>query len=149
MRLHEISSTGFYIGSKTKLPIGQVLNGRPPQHVDPEEHWVEDVLEMYRPSACLSRNKSVYMVNSPDAELIDQVGGYSNFIYEVMPSDPVERNDVQIWGEIYSWAFEANPQDDIPKEVVELAKIYWAGDSLGEPKWELRCPSIKIIKKVH
>lgn len=135
----------LYHGSRRKFPVGFVLKPNRSRG-DPEERAVEKILEYYRPKNKLSRQQSVYFVDTPDPDSIERAGGYSDYIYEVS-ADYVEKNDVSWWAEILNGG--AYDFLDGNKEALlwckEAAEAYWAGKPSVKPHWEYRAPEGKII----
>ena len=137
----------YFHGSREKLAIGTILNPMSEYDNDVEVLLVEKVLENFRPTDCIPRNKSVYMVSDPDPDLIDRAGGYSNFIYQVKPQGKIEKNDVHWWAKILDNIYDENhlSRNFISEYLKKMAINYWAGNASNRPTWEYRCESAIIV----
>jgi hypothetical protein len=138
----------YYIGTGRTFRKGTILVGRPPQHDDADSLETEEAFEEYRPPAALSRLESVYMVTTPDPDLIERAGAASaKHVYEVEPIGPVVRNDVGWWPVVYDWRAE-------PEVARQSAESYFDGEPCateapGVPDlWEYRAKALRIVRKV-
>lgn len=150
LNIVESKELKFFHGSRNPLKTGVVLL---PQNnlFDNEEILVEYVLEKFRPKESLPRHESVYMVDKPDADLIDKVGGYSAYIYEVEPAGKVEKNDVSWWNKIYQHSLGEDyiSHSYISPILSTMARNYWAGVASDKPSWEYRSKSAIIKNKIN
>lgn len=157
MRWHEIteSETALFWGSRSEFPLGETIVGRKITHHDAESKWVEKVFEQYRNAQYLNRNLSVFLVDSPDPDLIEKAGGYADHIYQMVPQGKIERNDVQWWAQVYSFALEfkhAEPGPEraaILKQIAPLVENYFTGSASDQPIWEYRVRKAVIEKKIR
>lgn len=139
----------YYHGSKKRFKDGLVLLPQSDGYLHSNDEMIvqtETILEQYRPTGCLRRSDSVFMVSDP-AE-IDSAGGYIDYVYLVKPQGKIERNNLSWYSEIgnYLW-------DDInDPEVKQLAENYWNGVPYKNEEnslWEYRASSAQIIKLVE
>lgn len=147
----ETKQKTFFHGSKKRLVPGTKL--RPGvSHSEQEEKAVEEILEHFRPEICLPRAQSVFLVEYPDADLIERVGGYATFIYEVLPLRPFEKNDVHWWAEILlSGAYDYADGDTsilADATVKKIANAYWAGTASDHPAWEIRSSGAQVLREI-
>src|SRR5574343_1089744 len=133
MNLVENEQRRYFHGSRKKINIGDVLSANRPR-LEPEEKSVEMILERYRPAHCLPRHQSIFMVDTPDSDLIERAGGYSNHIYEIRPQGKVERNDVHWWamilneGAIDVFYGNEDEKNDALNACRPFAESYWKGE---------------------
>ena len=140
MRIYRIAAKKFYHGSQNEFPVGFVLLPQTEGYVHQEKHF-EDRIEKYRPPNKISRFDAVFMTSNPNN--CEPAGGYSDFIYEVVPNGQVDRSDLAWYSEaeIYLEATE--------NEVKECAINYWNGVPFKNPsnsQWEYRARSATIIR---
>ena len=150
MKLQEINNTHIlYHGSKKQFPIGFILKPQPGFNYEPEEKAVERILEYFRPPSKLNRKQSVYLVEKPDHNLIERVGGDADYIYEVSVNS-FEKNDVHWWAEILdNGAIDfMDGNKDALKWCKDMALSYWNGSPSSKPSWEFRSPFAKIIRNI-
>ena len=174
MRLLEITSQKtLYHGSPQKLKVGKAYRVR---------HWktldqggattaVEAVIEKYRPTKSIARNKTFYMIDSFGESALDLVGASTKYIYAVEPIGRLERHDLQWLNDIdsimmkddsffdgrdlptsYSWQMPPIYKSEIPETIEMLAKNYWSGAEYPYKDWshwEYLSPSFKIIKLIN
>jgi hypothetical protein len=146
MRLFEITKH-YYHGSKKLFSVGLTLTPMKDGYAESDDEdttMVENILNKYKPSLALSRQDSIFMVDTPDPDLIEKMGGYADHIYEVIPAGTVYKNDLRWYGELSSIIWK---EDDM--EAKKLALGYWSGKSFdGNPHFEYRAKSATINKEV-
>jgi hypothetical protein len=149
MLIEEINPRILYHGSKILISVGTILSPRRSKKL-PEEIAVESILEHFRPKHMLPRSKCVYMVDEPNEDLLDRVGGYHTYIYQTLPIGEVEKNDVAWWGYILTnGALDYQLGDtEVLRELQEPALNYWNSISSQRPTWEYRSPTAKVIKRI-
>ena len=134
------NNIALYHGSMSEFPIGFELLPQEDGYVHDEGSKIdEDFLEKFRPSDKLSRFKSVYLID--DIDLIEDAGGYEDFIYEVSYDYISEKSDL-------AWYSEMSMAEDMDRKE-ECAKNYWSGiifEELDYSLFEYRVPSAKIIR---
>lgn len=160
MRMREIidlvesEATALFHGSRAVLKVGDRLVAKRPR-LDPEERAVEAVLEHFRPDGCLPRHASIFLVDRPDGDLIERVGGYADHIYQVEPQGPVERNDVRWWAVILNeGALDVAHGSKAERAEAlaacrPLAEAYWRGEASDNPAWEYRAAGGRIVRIVE
>lgn len=146
--IESTTNSVLFHGSRTDIEIGTVLTGRPIKHTDRESKLVEAVLEHYRPKNCLPRNQSVFMVDTPDIDVIEKVGGYADYIFSVQPLGNVEKNDVFWWAQIYSLAEDSKSLDELKNRAATDANNYWSGEPSRRTRWEYRTDKAKVMQMV-
>ncbi|WP_415913214.1 hypothetical protein [Neptuniibacter sp. QD37_11] len=106
---------------------------------------LEFLFEEERPFCCIPRHAAVYL--SPNPDLIDPAGGYTDVIYEVQPLTPVEFSDL-------AWYTEAQQHLEVGE--TEQAKLcaakYWKGlpySDLSQSCPEIRCGSAMVTHVVE
>lgn len=135
----------YYHGSIKPLKIGTILI---PKHESTMIHKgdiLEEVLEKYRPKNKLSRFDAIFMVDNPND--IDNVGGYTDYIYTVQPGNKVEKSDLAWYSEV-----EIILSEDRNNETgIKLAaKNYWSGVQYYNKSmsvYEYRTESAKVIQE--
>jgi hypothetical protein len=115
-----------------------------------ETKWIEEFMEKHRVEGCLSRFESVFMADN--SEDIDNLGGYTDFIYIVRPVDGyAEKSDLS-WYTKASMLIGDYPSKDIPEHILDQAKgyaeNYWSGKSSENPVWEYRCLEAAIVTEL-
>lgn len=135
----------FYHGSINEMAIGVFLRAQPNGYVQTtEDQELEALMESCRPEDKISRNDAVYFTN--DIELIEPLGGYSDFIYEVEPIGDYSRHDL-------AWYSEAQTRLDNGdmKGAEEAARKYWSGEqfhNLSRSAYEYLCGEAEILEEV-
>lgn len=149
------NTTKYYHGSKSPYKIGTTLHGRPIQHSDEESQWTETILEHTKPHTQLSRNKAVFMVNEPNIDTIEKVGGYPNYIYELTPLNNISQHDTHWWTEIYQYAISYNSTTNtelklqMTNDINQLAHNYWYSIPSHNPTWEYLTASATISNLIN
>lgn len=146
----------YFWGSRTPFNIGTVLKARMPKHHDRASARVDQLLTMFKAPSIEVGRACVYLVDAPDADLIERAGGYSNYIYEVVPHGPVYRRDVGWWSRILMEVEAGHPplsrsaeyQAWADSEVRPLATAYWDGTASERPIWEFCTASVTIAAQI-
>lgn len=148
IKLNPPSKLRYYHGSKHPLKLGTVLAPIPDGYVQmqykvhgDEDNWIEVALEQLRPEDKLSRLESVFLIASegaPNPDLINLAGGYTDYIYEVVPKEPVEASDLYY----YSRAIDA-----LGRVRAKHIADYWAGTKSRSKRSliEYRAPSAVVV----
>ena len=130
----------LYHGSVKEFPIGFELLPQTDSYVNSEDtKYEEDIIEKYRPLDKLSRKESVFLVDDPD--LIEDAGGYDDYIYEVSYDSIPEKSDL-------AWYTEISMTDD-ESLIEEYAKNYWSGVKFTNSEYSLfeyRVPKAKTLR---
>lgn len=134
----------YFHGSYTELPVGTTMTGRGDQY---EQDWINAdfycALERYRPDGLLPHKHAVFMVDTPDN--VDSAGGGTEWIFEVQPSGPITRHDLN-WSTRISKLISNGRQID-SNEIKLAATSYWNGLPLGDdPLWEYIAPAATILR---
>lgn len=134
----------FYHGSYDALDVGTVMKGRGEAY---EATWMEagfySILERYRPEGCLAHKDAVFMVSEIDD--IDNVGGATDWILEVLPGGPVSKHDVNWCSEISCLTSDGFDIDS--SEIRHAAEQYWNGvPHANESVWEYLTASVTVLK---
>jgi len=147
----------LYHGSRERFPIGFVLKPHLPK-LEPEEAAVEKVLEHVRAHdrrfvCSLPRSKSVYLVDTPDVDLIERAGGRATHVYEV-DATCVEKNDAHWWAEIlsngaYDYTAGAATFQQLLGWTHKYGLSYWLGRASDRPLWEYRARSAHVVAVVR
>jgi hypothetical protein len=149
MKLYEIYGVRYYHGSKTKFSVGDILTpqsegyvmGSGLDHSELEAHMrLEQAMEDYRPASAVPRQKAVFMVTDP--EDIDYAGGYTDFIYEVVPLGPVTKANLHWYSALNNYVFD---EDVDPEVVKKLASQYWNATPSKHSLFEYLTPAARII----
>lgn len=133
----------LFHGSMDQLAVGTVLRGRGDDYA---KAWSSTdfykVLEQNRPQAYLPHAQAVFAVSDPDD--IDLAGGGTEWIFELEPTGPVSRHDLNWSSEISCLLSDGLRPDSV--EVRNAAFNYWAGiPHPNESVWEYLIPEAKII----
>ncbi len=148
----------YYHGSTHLFPVGFVLLPQQDRWICCQQVDNEQFLEKYRPQNKISRGKAVYLVISPDPDIIESAGGYSNYVYEVDPITRVEKSDLQ-WYTLINMYLDFDPDIIVLSQLnltmkdtlIMYAKNYWRGIKHTDTDmslFEFRTPAAKIIKQV-
>ena len=174
MRLLELTIPKIlYHGSPSPLKIGKAYRVR---------HWsttnqggttkdVEAILEKYRPTKSIARNKAFYMIDTFAINTLELTGASTKYVYAVEPIGRVERHDLQWLNDIdsimikgtdffghedipisYSWHMTPIHDFEVPETIEMLAKNYWSGEKYPYKDWshwEYLSPSFRILKLIH
>jgi hypothetical protein len=151
----------YFHGSSKKHDLGNVITAKQ-KNSDFKFKYSnieESILEILRPSNCISRLNCLFMADNPD--IILELGGNVKFIYEVKPIDAVDASNL-FW---LSVAF--NFEEEIRNECILK---YWNGIDVSiddiiyfsEPEedeseelervnelWEYRTKAFFIIEKIN
>lgn len=145
----------YYVGSRRELTPGSKLHGRAPDHGSGDDvdevasRRVEALFETHRPVPALSRMKSVYMVDTADADLIERAGGRADHIYEVSPVGSVSRNDVGWWPAMFDEAMAETEGLADETAIGKIARSYFAGEARdAQPTWEYRASEVVVLREV-
>jgi hypothetical protein len=158
MRLCE-SMTVLYHGSKRRFRVGTVLRAQRygyahasgfPAFEKRVITMCEDFLEKFRPADAIPRRSALFMVDDP--AIIDEVGGYEDYVYQVEPIGPVTRCNLYWYSNLdgYCMNLDGRPDRADMYDVAIIAKAYWAAapNDLDEPhrdQIEYLAQSAKII----
>lgn len=144
----------FFWGSRKPFRVGQILQGRTPRHTDSASRKVEALFRMIPVDDPFKRD-CVYMVTTPDSDLIERAGGYANFIYQLEPQGEVRRYDVSWWAKVLSESEGGPParkideyQHWVSQEIAPLVLAYYQGKATERPNWEYCCASARIVADV-
>ncbi len=105
---------------------------------------LENLFELYRPSDKIPRSKSVFI--SDNIDMIDNLGGYTDAIYEVIP-DIVEQSDL-------AWYTEAELaiEDSNLNKAIDCIHNYWNGSPFYDSDYscfEYRTNKATIINLIE
>jgi hypothetical protein len=151
----------YYHGSKKYFKPGFVLMPQPDGYltgddVDPISKQMvlstEAMLETFRPPSILPRRMSVFMVGSPNRDLILRAGGYADYIYEVEPLSRVFRSNLYWYGEIFKQSLDLSerPKQEWPEEIRTMAMNYWSGAPSGTRyAVEWRTGSARVVRLIE
>ena len=134
----------YFHGSMDRLGIDFVLRGRGDAYI---ESWSGTdfycALESLRPHYCLPHSQAVFAVADPGE--VDLAGGGTDWIFELEPSGPVSRHDLNWSSEISCLLSDGFKPDSA--EVRTAAFNYWSGvPHTDESIWEYLMPEAKIIR---
>lgn len=114
----------FYHGSYDAIDDGTVLKGRGDAY---EADWKHTdfypVLERYRPETFVPHRDAVFLVD--DIDDIDNAGGATEWVIEVIPAGEVTRHDMNWSSEISCLLSDGH--DAASPKVAEAAGNYWRG----------------------
>jgi hypothetical protein len=133
----------YFHGSFDKLEIG--LNLRPQDGTGSTVETLDRLFEECRPTRCIPRTEAVYLVRDPD--LIDAVGGFTEFVYEVRPEGTPEGSDLA-WLTEAQLALEEGDAD----RARNCASNYWAGipfEHADRSVFEYRVRSATIVREAE
>ena len=136
--------------SKTVHPVGQILLGNKQPKVAQE---IEDALESYLPSDCLSRLDAVYTVEIPDFSMLGIEAGY---IYLVEIEDLDLHSHDSYWvGQLQlariklKNSFITSYLPDWTADFVSsCCNRYWTGIASQKPKWEFLSRQAVVKKQL-
>lgn len=134
----------YFHGSMDPLDVGHVLRGRGTDYV---KAWSNTdfyaILERARPESFLPHANAVFAVGHPDD--IDLAGGGTEWVFELAPTGPVSKHDLNWSSEISCLLSEGHAPDSI--EVLAAASNYWAGlPHVNESVWEYLMPEATIVR---
>jgi hypothetical protein len=136
----------FFHGSAKFIKNNTILKPHVDSYVKQVDNdFLEKLMEKYRPEDKISRYDAVFMVDNID--LIDDAGGSTDFIYEVLPKGEIERSDLAWYTEVQAVDEEEN--EDLIKE---YALNYWNGVKFYDEKssvWEYRAKSAIVIDLIE
>lgn len=138
----------FYHGSIKELEGGLHLLAQSDGYVQSESdeavEGFEDFIESLRPEDKISRFNAVFMAEN--TEDIDNLGGYTDYIYEVDPIGEYSKHDL-------AWYSKASNYYLIDNEKAkECALKYWSGemyDKMEESVFEYMVESAEIVEEVY
>lgn len=135
----------FYHGSKKELEIGLCLYAQVDGYVQTtEEQDLEELMESCRPEDKISRNDAVYFTT--DIDMIDSLGGYSDYVYKVEPIGDYSKHDLAWYSEAGIWISNRDM-----KKAKEAAINYWNGTPFKSEKhsaYEYLCEEAEILEAV-
>lgn len=135
----------FFHGSMNQLAIGLFLCPQSDGYVQTTESQdLEELMESCRPDELVSRQDAVYFTS--DIELIEPLGGYSDYIYEVEPIGKYSKHDL-------AWYSEADRclMNDDKLGAMAAAKSYWSGEpyfDLSNSAYEYLCSEAEVLDDV-
>lgn len=130
----------FYHGSLKKFEIGFTLKPRNEFTSNDSVKELEFFFESLKPKNCLSRSKSVFLTDDPN--LIDNCGGYTDYIYTISANkEEVEFSDL-------SWYTEAESylEDGDFEKAKDCANKYWKG--VVNPDSNFSCGEYRIKEAI-
>tara|TARA_Y100001960_G_scaffold321323_1_gene395829 strand:+ start:63207 stop:63641 length:435 start_codon:yes stop_codon:yes gene_type:complete len=143
-----MSDLNFYHGSIKELEINSYLLAQSDGYVQSESdedlEGFEDFMESLRPEDKISRFNAVFMADN--TEDIDNLGGYTDYIYEVEPIGAYSKHDLAWYSKASSYYLIDN------EKAKECALKYWSGeryDKMDESVFEYIVESAEIIKEVY
>jgi hypothetical protein len=128
----------YYHGSIDELPIGLMLKNQKDGYTSDEVvKDLESLFDKYKPKDKISRKEAVYLADNPDD--IDNLGGYTDFIYEVNPLDEPEKSDLSWYSKVGSEMGDFfDIDEELSENVKEMLDNYWNGVASENPVWEYR-----------
>ncbi len=137
----------FYHGSKNNLEIGDVLISQEDEGYTSYEECIsiENAFEYFRPQNKISRKTAIYLVDNP--EIIEKLGGYDDFIYEIEPIGNAEKSDLYWYNAVAKEMgdfFEINELTDKAKKYI---KNYWNSVESLEKNIEYRVENAVVTKE--
>lgn len=136
----------FYHGSLNRLSIGLELCSQIDGYVQSvEDRELEDLMESMRPVDKVSRNEAVFFCS--DIELIDPLGGYTDYVYSVEPLFEYHSCDLAWYGEAHKRLLESDIEG-----AKEAAMNYWSGviyKDTAESVYEYLCVSVEVLEEVE
>jgi len=151
----EMTNRSYFHSSAKRLKAGTVCRSRPSGMVrsprTTASFVAETVLEQNRPSSMLSRRDSVFMIEDANPLTVLRVGGAQDWMYSVLPEEPVEVNHVG-W---YSLLARNHDDEETMRVFSEVwAEHYWNGDECPDElcleydavpgDWEYRSTSFVV-----
>lgn len=139
----------FYHGSKNLIENQEKLTPQEDSYTNYEECIsIENAFEFYRPENKISRQKCVYLVEDPN--MIDNVGGYIDYIYLVNPENNyTEKSDL-------SWYTMASMEmgdffelEELTEKSIAYIVNYWNSTPSENPCWEYRASQATIINLIE
>ena len=90
----------FFHGSKNNLEIGETLISQEDTGYTSYEECIsiENAFEYFRPEDKISRKTAIYLVDDPN--IIEKVGGYDDYIYEIDPIGNIQKSDLYWYNEV-------------------------------------------------
>ncbi len=135
----------FYHGSMNELAIGLYLRPQKEGYVQTtEDQELEALMESCRPADKVSRNDAVYFTR--DIELIEPLGGYSDYIYEVEPVGEYSKHDLAWYSEAQTCLMN---NDELG--AISAARRYWSGEvyfNLSHSAYEYLSEEAEILDEV-
>ena len=124
----------LYHGSRRRFRVGTILRAQRygyahgsgyPAFEKRVRKMCEDFLEEFRPANAIPRRSALFMVDDPS--IIDAVGGYEDYVYEVQPIGPVTRCNLYWYSDLegYCMGLEGRPEHAHMGQVMDMAKGYW------------------------
>lgn len=104
---------------------------------------IEELFEKYKPKDKISRKTAIFLADN--IYDIDNLGGYTDFIYEVETTDIVEKSDLS-WYTKVSILLDEEPIKN--KKIKQYINNYWNGSPSENPCYEYRCKKVKIINEI-
>ncbi len=135
----------YFHGSMDYLPVGTILA---PKH-NYEKEWSDtdfyQILETVRSkefSGMLGHKDGVFMTDNEDD--VDNAGGGTEWLFEVLPLGKVEKHDLNWSSEISMHVSDGLTIKDAP--VMNAARNYWKGiPHTDENVWEYITPKARIL----
>lgn len=148
---YNLSETTYKSGVWFKLYHGSQKEFKPGFMLEPQsdgytsldsEKEIEDLFEKHRPKDKISRKSCVFLAD--DIDLIDPAGGYTDYIYDVIPKGNVDKSDLAWYTDVF-----LHMEDDYDeKDLLPMIRNYWSGKEYknkGNSLFEYRAKSAKII----
>jgi hypothetical protein len=136
----------FFHGSSEFIKNNTILRPHTGSYVKQKDNeFLENLMEKFRPEDKISRYDAVFMVDNMD--LIDDAGGSTDFIYEVLPKGEIERSDLAWYTEVQ--VLDEENEEDLIREYV---LNYWNGVKFHDEEsslWEYRAKSAIVIDLIE
>lgn len=108
----------FFHGSANPLSNGLKLVPQTDGYVKFADNELEQFFELHRPENKISRSKAVFL--SDDIDLIDCLGGYTDYIYSVLIDSTPSKHDLHWYTLAYAYL-----QEGLTEKATECAFNYW------------------------
>jgi hypothetical protein len=108
---------------------------------------IESLFERFKPKNSISRHDAIFLSDS--AEDIDNLGGYNDYIYEVIPNGFVEKSDLSWYTMVSGEANDSDNPDEMKEgSIIKMINNYWAGIPSESPCFEYRCYSAIVFSEI-
>lgn len=137
----------FYHGSKNNLEINTILISQENKGYTSYEEClsIENAFEHFRPKNKISRKIAIYLVDNP--EIIEKVGGYDDYIYEIDPMGDVQKSDLYWYNEVAKEMGDFFDIEELTDKAKKCIENYWNSVESPDKNIEYRVESAIVRKE--
>ncbi len=134
----------FFHGSKNNLEIGETLISQVDTGYTSYEECIsiENAFEYFRPEDKISRKTAIYLVDNPN--IIEKVGGYDDYIYEIDPIGNIQKSDLYWYNEVAKEMGDFFEIEELTEKAKKYIENYWNSVESLEKNIEYRVESAVI-----